>query len=278
MMSRIPGRFPLLSEKRTDVSRLVLPLLLMLQSGLSTAAGDPVAAPQPLTFVFGNEVWIPGWKFYDGRDWFALNCRERDCRLVPAELTVKPSSWRGHYDDRSTSGQTLTFRKLGDSPGEVAAWVRRNEELTWLARDRVATYYVHGLTAVMQEKKGTYEIVVKTPDGTSEYLAPVLIPPAGQNSGSSTYRDRDHIYLQLKAGGRQQLLSEPLAACYGELQLDYLRWSGDLDRDGKTDYLISYLDGATGTVKIYLSSFAREQDIVGLAGTAFTHPLDGECD
>lgn len=269
MMSRMPGRFSL---------RLVLPLVLVFQSGFSTAAEEPEVAPEPLTFVYGNDVWIPGWKFYDGRDWSALNCREQECHLVPAELTAKPSSWRGHYDDRSTSGQTLVFRKLTDAPGEVVVWVRHDEELQWLSQHRIETYYVHGLTAVLQEKQGTYEIVVESADDTTEHLAPMVVSPTRQSGDLSHHQERDPIYLQLRAGGKQQLLSEQLAACSGELQLDYLRWSGDLDRDGKTDYLISYLDGATGTVRFYLSSFAKENEVVGLAGTGITHPLDGECD
>ena len=126
MTGQTRGRASLVSASRIDVL-----LVLVLQGWLSTAAAERADAQEPLTFVYGNEVWIPGWTFYDGRDWLALHCDDRECRLVPAELTVKPSSWRGHYDDRSTSGQTLMFAKAGDSPGEVVAWIRRNEELTW---------------------------------------------------------------------------------------------------------------------------------------------------
>lgn len=260
------------------VARQCLSVLLLLQFDLNTAAAQHADAMEPLTFVVGNEVWMPGWTFYDSRDWFALTCRARECRLVPATLKVTPSSWRGHYDDRATSGQTLKFEKPGDAPGEAVAWIHRNTVQPWISAQRMDTYYVHGQTDVAQVDKNTFEIIVRTADNMPRYLAPVLIPRTGEADDSSPRDDRGHIFLQLKAGEEQQLFSEPLAACTGELQLDYLLWSGDLDRDGKPDYLIDYRDRAIGTVKFYLSGFAADEELVGLAGTAITDPLDGECD
>lgn len=40
-----------------------------------------------------------------------------------------------------------------------------------------------------------------------------------------------------------------------------LNWSGDIDNDNKTDYLIELNDDGVGTICLYLSSYAKNGEI-----------------
>lgn len=256
---------------------LVLSLVVLAQGTPSASEGASALAPNSLNFVYGDNVWIPGWTFNNSEEWLALNCTEQACQLVPAELRVTPASWQGHYDGAPTSGQRLEFRKSNDVPGTVVAWIRQNDDLPWLKPGQVGSYFAKGVTPVLQDKKNTYEIVIASSDETYERLAPVLLRSGGPEGERSPTHRGDSIYLRLRARDVQQLLSEEMVACFGDLHLDYLLWAGDLDGDGSTDYLIDYTDSVTGTVKFYLSSYANPGQLVDVAGVGVTHPLDGEC-
>lgn len=250
----------------------------MLARGATSAADDDRAsAPNRVNFVQGEDVWVPGWMFNDSDDWLALNCTEQACELVKAALEVRPASWQGHHDEIATSGQRLAFSKSIDIPGKVMAWIRQDEAVSWLRPGPIDLYYAYDLTPIVQDREDTYEIIITTSGEYREILAPVLRIEAGRDVERSYARPGDPIYLRLRARGAQQLLSEQMAACSGELSLEYLLWSGDLDRDGLTDYLIDYTDSATGTVRFYLSSHAKPGLLVGEAGVGVTAPLDGEC-
>ena len=67
--------------------------------------------------------------------------------------------------------------------------------------------------------------------------------------------------LQLRSQGKRQTL-EQLWQCSTVGNTDYLLWAGDLDGDGRPDYLISYVDGY-GEIVLYLSSEADAADLVG---------------
>lgn len=254
---------------------MVLVLLMLAQTATSAADDEPVSAPNLLNFVQGEDVWVPGWVFSNSDDWLALSCTEQACQLVEAALKVTPASWQGHHDEIATSGQRLAFRTSIDSPGKVVAWIRQDEELSWLRPGAIEFYYAYELSPIVQNEKDTYEIIITSADESPVTLAPVLRMEAGQER--SYARPGDPIFLLLRAAGAQQLLSEQIAACSGELNLEYLLWSGDLDRDGRTDYLIDYTDSAMGTVRFYLSSYAKPGQLVGEAGIGVTQPLDGDC-
>lgn len=257
---------------------LLLALFIVAPGRPVSADVVPVSAPKQLTFVAGDDVWVPGWVFNNSDDWLGLSCTERACQLVAAGLRVTPASWQGHHDDLATSGQRLGFSKSADVPGEVVAWIRRDDELPWLEPRSIELYFAKELTPVIQDREDTYEIVIASQNETREILAPVLRLDSGQAGERTRAMHGDSIYLQVRASGAQQLLSEQMAACTGRLSLEYLLWSGDLDGDGETDYLIDYTDTAQGTVRLYLSSYAGPGQLVGEAGVGITHPLDGHCD
>jgi hypothetical protein len=58
---------------------------------------------------------------------------------------------------------------------------------------------------------------------------------------------------------------------------DYLLWAGDLDGDGKPDLILNH--GEPGIqVALYLSSLAKDGELVGLAGRfQYSDPSSAGC-
>lgn len=228
-------------------------------------------------FVYGNDVWQPGWAFDDSHHWLALACSKRGCGLGPANLKVTAASWQGRHDSHATSGQKLSFQMRGKSAAKPLLWFKGDAKLSWLKAGRVPTYYSAEYFLPKQNNADTFEINIKNASGDQESLVPVLIAPADRPA-AAIRDDRQHAYLQLRARGKRQLIDEPIAACSQQLNREYLQWAGDLDGDGKTDYVLNFLDRATtGAIKLYLSSRAPSDALVGLAGAGLTAPLNNEC-
>ena len=101
-----------------------------------------VAAPpsKPHEFVVDNDVWQPGRRARNGSDWLALHCQGAACQFAPARLQVKAESWKGHYDNRPTRGQRLTFRLARPAPGRTIAWFRATPKHAPLSAGPVTTY------------------------------------------------------------------------------------------------------------------------------------------
>ncbi len=218
-------------------------------------------------FVVGNEIWQPGRQFENGSNWLALACVPRGCVLEPAMLKVKKKSWQGHYDDKPTSGQHLSFRSDQASAARVVAWFQTTKAPAWLKTGTVATYYSGSGPLKRPSSKGTLEALIDLPGNDTATLVPMLWKT---EEGAS-------FHLQLRVQGKRQLLLGELGACSHEIDRKYLQWAGDLDGDGKADYLISFID-ADGPVHLYLSSAAKAGQLVGLAGIYSSPPFGGECD
>lgn len=239
---------------------------------LACAAGAwaATAAALPVRLVVGNEVWQPGRAYRAGDDWLGLVCRSTsECELRPARLAVRASSWQGHYDDQPTRGQTLSFHwtdaAAAGPPAAAKVWFQRSASHAWLRPGPVVGHNV----ARRSDSPGTQELSISAPDGTQHHLLPLL------QLGADT--EGSPIHLQLRSASARQLLDGTLSDCGSPVSPAYLVWAGDLDRDGRSDVVVSFVD-ADGPVHLYLSGARQGAQLVALAGTFEAPPFGGECD
>ena len=246
--------------------------VLLAQAGSAAAAveagRDSHAQDMPngVRFVVGKDQWQPGRHYKSSADWLALNCTPSGCSLEPARLTVKAESWQGHYDDQPTRGQRLNFRKLRPGPGGVIAWFQLDAKHPWLRPGAVTTYASKAGRTKRPASEGTLEVAIDLPDGKPVTLVPLYD------------RENEVFLLQLREPKRRQMLGQ-LAHCSREVASDFFLWAGDLDDDGRPDYLISFVDD-DGQVVLYLGGAADqgEYEIAGVAGIYDSPPSGGECD
>jgi hypothetical protein len=247
------------------------------------ATNEMSANMEGVRFVVGNDIWQRGREFKSGPGWLALVCSPTACTFQSAALTARPKSRKEDDGARPTPGQQLTFKLAAPSRSKVVAWFSTEPgSPAWLKSGPVATYY-SGTGRPKATGKGSFEAKIESPGGALATLVPMALtekyaPGLGRSwdssSGSPAY------FLQLRSGGKRQLLPGQLGTCSQQVSLDadYLLWSGDLDGDGKPDYLISFDEGNGGQQHLYLSGSARPGQIVGLAGQHLASPGEGECD
>lgn len=218
-------------------------------------------------FVTGNDFWQPGKEFKDGSEWLALACTDKGCSFEPATLIVKDESRQGHNDDQPTAGQYVLFKQAAANRGQVIAWFQKPAPSAWLKAGVVATYYSAVKPVERPATQGTLEALVNLPGGGHAVLVPMLLQET----------DRQSLRLQLRSQGKRQLLLGEFGSCEHVVHDTYLQWVGDMDSDGRPDYLISF-SVADGPAHLYLSSAARSNQLAGLAGIYEFPPSDGECD
>lgn len=259
-----------------DTDEPMSPVARHLQSMQSEAWPEPDMTMQgTVKFVTGNERWHTGEEFRIVNDWLALSCKPAGCELEAATLNVQPELRQGHYDDQPTIGQLLSFkRQRAQSSGEVVAWFNMADAPPWLKLGAVPTYYAPPFPLKQPKSPGSLEVEINQPKGGAVRLVPMKL---AADSDLAMGSNSDSYLLQLRASNKRQLLLGHLGACYGNIEpRKFLQWSGDLDRDGTPDYLISFID-QDGPVHLYLSSHARPGQLVGLAGVYKSPSSDAEC-
>lgn len=218
------------------------------------AALDP---ERQLVLVIGNDrEWAGDPTRLDG-EWLALTCSAQ-CALQPARLRIDPPA----------EGRYLPALHFEPATGaDVQAWLHVDPLRAWMVAGPVARYAF----GARIDTPGSFELAIETPAAGGALLLP-LIQPAAPDVPAS-------LYLQLREDGRRQLLPGWLASCAadGVPTSDFLHWAGDLDRDGRADYVVRFGDNV-GDVHLYLSSEADPAALVGLAGRGGPGPQVQRCD
>lgn len=245
--------------------QFLLGITMLLLAGAQPAAEAAKASfDSVVEFLLGGDQWQPGERYRAGSDWLALVCMKKECSLEPAKLAVHKEKWQGHYDETPTNGQKLIFSRQKPGSGTVLGWFRLNPNLSWLKPGPVTTYAASTSKFKRPASVGTLELAVDLPDGKRTTLVPLYD------------KENRRFLLQMREPGKRQLLEE-IGSCSHLVTADYLVWAGDLDLDGKPDYLINFAD-EVGEAKLYLGKEARPKEIVGVAGVYVPPPFGGECD
>ncbi|WP_248747519.1 MULTISPECIES: hypothetical protein [unclassified Pseudomonas] len=226
------------------------PTLLLLSSLLTCNAAlalDDATSFGQLTMVVGNDMTTSD-EIVPGNDWLSLHCDPSGCRLLPATVAVggeEPST----RDSMNMTLHRLHFANAGpEGTTGVEVWLRRNSRFPWLKPGPVLTY-----TATEGPVDGVADLATKS----------VSVPLADRTVTLMPLLDIEHrqIPLQLREPKQRQMLDD-MTACL--VATGYLRWSGDLDGDGRPDYLIDYPRGSAGTHSVlYLSTMASPSQLVG---------------
>ncbi|EHR71608.1 hypothetical protein BurJ1DRAFT_2784 [Burkholderiales bacterium JOSHI_001] len=240
-----------------------LPLGPYHQGEMPLYPAGPMAAP----------LRVEGSHLSNGSAWLTLSCDADRCALRPSRLRATPVRTIVS-PTRSAPGQRLTWQPRGAVPagpaGQAVAHLPLDPQLAWLTAGPVPTWVAPNGPRQRPDTPGDFDVLLRAGPSGPEMLVPVLSPGAGDGFG-----------LELRAGPRAQLLGsfgrsvgdtsdanlaqagDPYALLKSKA---YLVWAGDLDRDGQTDLALA-LDPEAIELTLYLSSWAENGALVGLAGT-----------
>jgi hypothetical protein len=273
-------------------------------SGTSETRGDFVLFSGPLgALISADETspeagatgsragWhLPGRSYRSGDGWWALVCGEdakaadtAACRLHGTHLSVSRAK-HAVYDAEPVPSQFLYWSPLPADLDKVPQSEEKRPKLVAifkpirnlsglkLASGPVATYVHQGMTRYPDTgRPGTLEVRLALPDGQHLDIVPRIAAPQAA----------DIATFELRLGERRQRLP---GYAFSELGDDgsltppqYLLWAGDLDGDGKPDLILNH--GGYGIhVAAYLSSLAKEGELVGFAGSfQYADPSSSGC-
>lgn len=224
-------------------------------------AVEDASSSGPITMVAGNEITTSD-EIVSGSNWLALQCDQSGCNLTPAEVAVSdvPAERDGmemtlHRWHFSTKSSVLT--------PEVDAWFRKDSAFGWLKAGPLLTYSSDEGPVRPKVEVLTKSIDIQFPDRTVTLMP--LLDVANRR-----------VRLQLREPTLRQMLDD-LTSCLAAPS--YLLWAGDLDGDGRPDYLIDYPRGASNThTVLYLSSLAGPHQLVGSGAVFDSAVAFGDCD
>lgn len=243
---------------------------------------------------------IPGGNYRAGKGWWALVCDleaqagagKAGCSLHATQLSVKRGK-HSVYDSDPINSQLLHWSPLpagldrvpyeSDRPPLLIAVfkpVGKALKLN-LQAGPVPTYVHRGMDDYPATRvPGTLEIRLPMPDGRHADIVPRVRMPKQEAPKATAQPEIDTF--ELRFGKLRQRLPgytfSGLEEDYVSLdRKNYLLWAGDLDGDGKPDLIINH--GEPGlNVSLYLSSLARDGELVGLAGQfQFMDPSSAGC-
>ncbi len=243
---------------------------------------------------------LPGTGYRAGTGWWALSCdRAEDaataaCRLTPTVLSISKGV-HPVYDGDPVPSQLLHWSPLPEplafdqnNEAEQARLMLVFKPLRKLAAMKLApgpvTTYLHANMRSYPKPPtpGTLEVRIPLGDGQFADIVPrVLSLDAKRVAQTDATGDAGYAidFLELRIGAKRQRISAQWSGCSSATlrrPLDYLWWAGDLDGDGKLDFILSR-DGAAHLV-LYLSSQAQDNALVGEAASfSYSNPAQGEC-
>lgn len=251
---------------------LLLGLALPAVAQEGAKSSGPVVLLPRLPVAEGRlDPLLPGREYRAGGGWWALAC-PAGCVLYPLTLSVRAER-HPVYDGDPVPGQRLVFAPPPPVDEVLAVFKPwRLAQGLPLRSGPVTTYFPGTLPRLRRPASpGTMEGEVGLPGGAAARLVPtLLLPPAGGAPGEPA------LTLELQLDGRRQSLGAFHFGIEGPRALkpsDYLMWAGDLDGDGRPDFLIRFDFHGTDQA-LFLSSLARGDELVGEAGRFRYFPID----
>jgi hypothetical protein len=222
-----------------------------------------------------DAVWLhlAGREYRSGAGWWALRCNE-GCELIPLSLTVA-SKDHAQYDDKPMPGQVLQFAPKLATEGVIAVFkpFRAPLDKLKLAAGPVKSWGLGGAckpkTGIRHEGGHIMGGELALAGGEKLLFVPRLEQLAkGAVAEEGAARQ---VELEVRWGGKRQWVGNfSFDITWGEGSTvepsQYVRWVGDLDNDGKPDFIID-TDSQGTQLTLYLSSLAGPGEIVGMAGS-----------
>lgn len=245
----------------------------------TTAADSPASTPSfshgRIRFfvdppVGGASIDVTGRPFAPRTDWLALACGPEGCALRDAVLVavVEDPTSCGSDERRQRLAWTIDG---GPSSQRVVLAVAVDAASAGLRAGPVATA-VAGIGPLRRLPDGDgLDVSIDAATG------PLILRAIVAQSAPTGERGAPPLFswqLELVQGDRRQVLGAlglPTdAGAVGAPPGGFLRWAGDLDRDGRTDLLLA-MDADATVFMLLLSSFAQTGAFVGEAAV-FVRP------
>jgi hypothetical protein len=234
------------------------------------SSGSVVVLPPPYLYSPDNgtsngTLHFPGREYRSGDGWWILTCGDsKQCKLQSARLDVAAHP-HPQYDGPDVPGQMLRLTPVPPA-GAILVFkpFRAPANALVLAEGQVETWRIARAT----KTPGTMEGELALADGRILRFVPTLLVP---KTPPPERGESDPLALELLLDGQRQTLGVFGFGMEGLATLkpaDYVRWIGDLDHDGKPDFVVNFNFASDGSQNftLFLSSLAKPGEIVGLAG------------